>query len=148
MSNQCGDVSTNLQNSTIEDYKHDYKLMSEISPTFTPFRAYMRASCRDWKIRSAEHHSIEAGIQLSFPLLSTGNDYDPATPGKFAEDIARQFPGSVYLRRHGYGHSSASMPSDCVHSIVREYFLLGFLPPLGTECKPNFDAFASAQYNF
>ncbi len=68
------------------------------------------------------------------PSSGLGNDFDPVTPGRFADKMADRFGSAVSVRRAGYGHCSMSQPSKCIDKIVREYFVEGKVPHKGVKC--------------
>lgn len=120
----------------IEDFEKFWKLSYEDSPNFSVYFAGNGAMCHSgWQFRGAERYSGDFNTNTSFPLLLLGNDFDPVTPGRYADKMSKGFAGSVSVRRAGYGHCSISQSSKCIDDIVTKYFVYGELPAPGTYCE-------------
>lgn len=121
---------------SIERAKKHIQLLEEDSPLFGQFFAGQAIKCiGSWKLRSNERHRGHFDSNTSFPLLALGNDFDPVTPGRFADMMADKFGSAVSVRRAGYGHCSSSQPSKCINKIVRDYFVDGTVPHKGIKCE-------------
>ncbi|GAC76980.1 hypothetical protein PANT_22d00283 [Moesziomyces antarcticus T-34] len=119
----------------IEHAKKHIRVLEEDSPLFGQFFADQGIKCLgSWKIRSNERHHGHFDSNTSFPILTLGNDFDPVTPGRFADMMAHRFGSAVSVRRAGYGHCSMSQPSKCMDKIIGAYFVNGTVPHKGTKC--------------
>ncbi|SOV04935.1 uncharacterized protein UDID_02961 [Ustilago sp. UG-2017a] len=120
---------------SINRAKEHIRTLEKDSPLFGQFFSEQGIKCvGSWKIRSNERHQGKFNSNTSFPLLTLGNDFDPVTPGRFADMMADKFGSAVSVRRAGYGHCSMSQPSKCINKIVREYYVNGTVPKKGIKC--------------
>ncbi|KAJ7635081.1 TAP-like protein-domain-containing protein [Roridomyces roridus] len=94
----------------------------------------LRIECSTWPEYPKENFKGPMGGNTSFPLLVIGNTADPVCPLWASHKMSDVFPGSVVLTQDSPGHCSVSAPSICTQKYVREYFINGTLPPLGTVC--------------
>lgn len=119
----------------IDRAKEHIQSLEKDSPLFGQFFAEQGVKCLgSWKLRSNDRHRGNFESNTSFPLLTLGNDFDPVTPGRFADKMANKFGSAVSVRRAGYGHCSSSQPSKCINKIIRDYFVDGTVPKKGIKC--------------
>lgn len=133
----CGDAlqGPSAKSWSIERAKDHIRTLEADSPLFGQFFADQGIKCiGSWKLRSNERHRGHFDSNTSYPLLTLGNDFDPVTPGRFADKMADLFGSAVSVRRAGYGHCSMSQPSKCIDKIIGEYFVNGTVPHKGTKC--------------
>lgn len=133
----CGDslAEASEESWSIHRAKKHIETLEDDSPLFGQLFAATGINCLgSWKLRSNERHRGHFRSNTSFPLLALGNDFDPVTPGRFADKMADRFGSAVSVRRAGYGHCSMSQPSKCIDKIVREYFVEGKVPHKGVKC--------------
>ncbi|SNX82860.1 uncharacterized protein MEPE_01566 [Melanopsichium pennsylvanicum] len=133
----CGDALRDAPERPwgIEEAKTHIQGLEKDSPLFGQFFGGQGVKCiGSWKLRSNERHHGNFESNTSFPLLTLGNDFDPVTPGRFADKMANKFKSAVSVRRAGYGHCSMSQPSKCINKIVRDYFVDGTVPKKGIKC--------------
>ncbi len=133
----CGDAlrEPSEKSWTIEGAKKHIGVLEKDSPLFGQFFADQGLKCLgSWKIRSNERHRGHFDSNSSYPLLTLGNDFDPVTPGRFADKMADSFGSAVSVRRAGYGHCSMSQPSKCINKIIGDYFVNGTVPEKGIKC--------------
>lgn len=155
----CGDAHTDAppsaehrydENSTawdISDFERHLKPILNDSQHFGSLFGSIGLMCESaWQTRAAERHFGNFTSQTAFPILALGNDYDPVTPGKYADMMAKRFPGAVSVRREGYGHCSISQPSSCIADAVSAYFLEGKIPEPGLRCGVDEPIFSSKSY--
>lgn len=120
---------------SVEEAKQHIRILEQDSPLFGALWAAEGIKCiGSWKIRSNERHRGHFDSNTSFPLLALGNDYDPVTPGRFADMMAKGFGSAVSVRRAGYGHCSSSQPSKCINKVIRDYLVDGTVPHKGIKC--------------
>ncbi|CBQ72234.1 conserved hypothetical protein [Sporisorium reilianum SRZ2] len=133
----CGDGlhDASAQPWSIERAKKHIRVLEADSALFGQFFADQAIKCiGSWKLRSNERHRGRFDSNTSYPLLMLGNDFDPVTPGRFADMMADKFGSAVSVRRTGYGHCSMSQPSKCVNRIIGDYFVNGTVPQKGVKC--------------
>lgn len=134
----CGDAlrEPSEKSWSIDQAKEHIRVLEADSALFGQFFADQGIKCiGSWKLRSNERHRGQFKSNTSYPLLTLGNDFDPVTPGRFADKIADTFGSAVSVRRAGYGHCSLSQPSKCINRIIGDYFVNGTVPDKGTKCE-------------
>ncbi|CAA7269867.1 unnamed protein product [Cyclocybe aegerita] len=112
----------------------EYAKQASMKSSFGSQVAAVRLLCSGWKIHP---NSFKGPItaNTSYPLLIIGNTLDPITPLAAAKEAVKAFPGSVLLTQDSPGHASVTTPSECTYRHVRNYFLNGTLPIVGTICN-------------
>jgi pimeloyl-ACP methyl ester carboxylesterase len=98
--------------------------------------ARIRLGCAGWPKFPKDHFQGPFEANTSHPILLVGNTADPVTPLWAAKKMSRGFKDSVVLTQNSAGHCSVSAPSLCTMKYIREYFVDGTLPDLGTVCEP------------
>jgi len=68
------------------------------------------------------------------PIVVIGTTRDPATPMKWAVDLAGQLDSGVLVRRDGDGHTGYNAGNDCVNQAVESYLIDGTVPKDGLSC--------------
>ncbi|KAJ7030780.1 Alpha/Beta hydrolase protein [Mycena alexandri] len=141
----CNDASA--VNDTVSELQQFYFEAQKVS-SFADLWANWRVVCSGWKVhRPGRFSGPVQAANTSFPLLVVGNTVDPVTPISGAIKTAQAFPGSVLLTLDAVGHTSVNAPSTCVFGYLREYFVNGTLPEVGTVCTPNAPVFPSSEGN-
>ncbi len=72
-------------------------------------------------------------VDVAAPILVIGTQYDPATPGRHAEELAAALGDAVAMRWEGLGHTAYPV-SECVDGAVDDFLIDGRLPAAGTSC--------------
>lgn len=101
------------------------------APTFGPALAWGLLACRDWPARGQK---LPDWSTPRTPPLIVGTRFDPATPGKWAERLHGQLPGSGLVIWEGYGHTAYLQGSGCVDEVIDNYLLVGDLPAQTRVC--------------
>lgn len=103
------------------------------APIFGPYLAYAGLACRYFPAaKKAEHISITN--LATNPVLIIGTTRDPATPYKWAQELAEIFEGSILISLDGDGHTGHGRGSKCVDSAVDRYLLTGITPKSALVC--------------
>jgi len=77
---------------------------------------------------------FDIDYQSDAPIVVLGGTDDPATPLRWAEEMATQMgSNATLLKFNGEGHSQIFV-SRCVDAIAKKLFLSGRTPDKGTEC--------------
>lgn len=73
----------------------------------------------------------------SAPLLFLSNRFDPATPLSAARRMAKMHPGARVVVKESLGHGvlTPGAPSECMDTIVADYFDEGVVPQRETFCE-------------
>lgn len=102
-----------------------------------------RLSCARWKFDSAEKIDTNKlhNVKTNFPVLFVNGMYDAVTPLEDAWEASSRFRKSRVLIHGGVGHGFTAHPSNCTNNVVREYFVDGKLPKVGSYCEPNMSAY-------
>ncbi|KAJ7773931.1 alpha/beta-hydrolase [Mycena metata] len=140
----CGDAVA--VNDTVPELQKFYSQAQNVSSFGDSFTTW-RIACSGWKVHRPGRFAGPVGANTSFPLLVIGNTVDPVTPISGANKTAQAFPGSVLLTLDAVAHTSVNAPSTCVFGYLREYFVNGTLPPVGTMCTPDSPVFPSSAGN-
>jgi hypothetical protein len=106
--------------------------LTKVAPDFGPAIAWGGLPCAYWPfpVTGASGPVHAPGTPTVLVVGSTG---DPATPYRWAEGVANQFPRAVLLTRRGEGHTGYES-SQCVRRYVDAFFESGSLPRVGTVC--------------
>lgn len=104
------------------------------SPTFGPFLAWGGLACTNWPIAPVGEarplHAEGAG-----PILVVGTTRDPATPYRWAQNVAGELSSGRLLTYDGDGHTAYGMGSKCIDAAVDTYVVSGVQPDEGTTCS-------------
>ncbi|KAF0718578.1 Aste57867_1604 [Aphanomyces stellatus] len=89
-----------------------------------------------WTARPVERFSGPWTTPLKNKLLLLNNKWDAATPLRWAQDTAELFgsDNAVLVTRDGYGHWTGTMPSQCIVTVLANFFNKGVYPDVGTNC--------------
>ncbi|TFK64069.1 alpha/beta-hydrolase [Pluteus cervinus] len=90
--------------------------------------------CSGWPQFTKTHFQGPFVANTSFPILLIGNTADPVTPLWAAQKMSKGFKNSMVLTQDTPGHCSISMPSLCTTQYIRDYFVDGSVPTIGTIC--------------
>ncbi|KAJ7753230.1 hypothetical protein B0H16DRAFT_1690860 [Mycena metata] len=132
----CNDASA--VNDTVSELQQFYFEAQKVS-SFADLWANWRVVCSGWKVhRPGRFSGPVRAANISFPLLVVGNTVDPVTPISGA---------SIRSKLNFLQHTSVNAPSTCVFGYLREYFVNGTLPEVGTVCTPNSPLFPSSEGN-
>ncbi|MGW7284741.1 alpha/beta hydrolase [Streptomyces sp. NPDC054847] len=107
------------------------------------FWTWAAEPCATWPAVAANRYSGPWNKPTAHPLLVVGTKYDPATPYRGAQAMARELANARLLTHDGYGHTALLNPSSCVNEHASRYFVDGTLPPAGTVCRPDTPPFAA-----
>ena len=103
------------------------------SPTFGAVFAWGLTGCGGVQVTSSvKPRDVHA--KGAAPIVVIGTTRDPATPMKWAEDLADQLDSGVLIRRDGDGHTGYHAGNDCVDGAVEGYLIDGTVPEDGLSC--------------
>ena len=103
------------------------------SPTFGAVFAWGLTGCGGVQVASSvKPRDVHA--KGAAPIVVIGTTRDPATPMKWAEDLADQLDSGVLIRRDGDGHTGYHVGNDCVDGAVEGYLIDGTVPEDGLSC--------------
>lgn len=125
-----------------EDLKDLRAAYDEASPVFGRFQLTQLLMCYG-RPKGTDFIRDRVKDIPSAKMLLVGTRGDPATPYRWTEETARRLgPAAVVLDNKGDGHTGYSS-SKCVHSEIDDFLLYGSLPPSGSSCPANGNAWSS-----
>ncbi|MEV8328086.1 alpha/beta hydrolase [Kitasatospora sp. NPDC056731] len=112
-------------------------------PDFDCARATVPMDYRDPAGRTVEpavirHPATDPAHRIGSLFFNPG---DPAWPYAGSRALADTLARGRLLTVHGYGHTALGNPSACAWDRERRYLVSGELPPPGTVCEPDHQAF-------
>jgi pimeloyl-ACP methyl ester carboxylesterase len=84
----------------------------------TAFVEFVRAQCEVWP-RGRMPADFHAPVESSHPVLILSGEFDPVTPRRYGDEVARSLPRSRHLVLRGQGHSV--MRVGCVPRLMAEF---------------------------
>ncbi len=105
------------------------------APTFGESLGWGVLSCKDWPY--AAQQAIKISPSTSAPVMLLATENDPATPAKWAQEVAMKLGNAeLVLWEGGYNHTAYLEGSKCVTDRVDAYLLEGTIAPgTTTTCK-------------
>ena len=88
--------------------------------------------CADFPA-SDESLPVIAAVDTPTPVLVVGTKDDPATPARYAPQMAAALGDAVAIEWEGAGHT-ATLSSECITGIVADYLVDQVVPADGTTC--------------
>lgn len=101
------------------------------APTLGPM--FLGATCEGWPVDGDALPLVSATAVV--PALVIGNTQDPATPLRWARQLADDLPGSSLVTFVGDGHTIAGRGNGCVDSLVERFLVDLVTPPPDTVCR-------------
>lgn len=83
------------------------------------FVDFMQAQCAVWP-RGAVPADFHAPVTVDRPVLLLSGEFDPVTPPRYGERVARDLPRSRHLLLRGQGHGNLAV--SCVPRIIAAFF--------------------------
>lgn len=106
--------------------------LARTAPFFGPLFAWGEAQCAVWPALPTRAPGAITG-HGGPPVLVVGTTGDPATPYRWAVDVAHQLSGAALVTFQGDYHV-AYFYSACVRASIDAYFVHGTVPARGTVC--------------
>ena len=105
--------------------------LTSCTPASSP--TVFRTVCAQWpvpEVGGLDSYAAEGAA----PILVVGTTNDPATPYRWAEQLADTLSSAVLLTYEGEGHTAYGSSNDCIADTVDAYLLTGAVPADGTRC--------------
>jgi pimeloyl-ACP methyl ester carboxylesterase len=99
--------------------------------------------CATWPAKAADRYTGPWNKTTAHPVLVVGTTFDPATPYRDAQAMAKELANARLLTNNGYGHTALINSSSCVNAYESRYFVDGTLPPPGTTCRQDTPPFSA-----
>ncbi len=103
-------------------------------PEMARAMSWGNAPCSTWFDHSATKPAAVTS-NTTAPILIIGTSFDPATPYKWSQALARQLPTSRLLTYRGDGHTAYGDTNMCIDDITDRFLLTAELPDAGTTCS-------------
>ncbi len=113
---------------SIDQVREFANQLSQSAPTFGESLGWGVLSCKDWPY--APQQAIKISPSTSAPVMLLATENDPATPAKWALEVATKLGNAeLVLWEGGYNHTAYFEGSDCVTDRVDAYLLEGTIAP-------------------
>ena len=106
----------------------------KVAPRFGPFVVWGGLPCVYWPVQNKQQPKPIAA-KGSAPIVVIGTVRDPATPYKWAQNLARQLSSGVLLTFDGDGHTAYLQGNHCVTEAANKYLISAQPPKDGTTCR-------------
>ncbi|MFF3008683.1 alpha/beta hydrolase [Kitasatospora sp. NPDC057940] len=107
-----------------------------------PYLVWQNQRCAAWPAEAArDRYTGPWNRPTSAPILVVALTGDPAWPYEGSRALADTLARGRLLTVHGYGHTALGNPSACAWDREQRYLVSGELPPPGTVCEPDHQAF-------
>jgi len=103
-------------------------------PEMARAMSWGNAPCSTWFDHSPTKPAAVTS-NTTAPILIIGTSFDPATPYKWSQALARQLPTSRLLTYRGDGHTAYGDTNMCIDDITDRFLLTAELPSPGTTCS-------------
>ncbi|KAJ3192828.1 hypothetical protein HK101_005917 [Irineochytrium annulatum] len=139
---KCND-GDDVRNISLAEWDEVAGVMSGMNPVAGRGWTYLGLICRHWNIRPAERYTGPWGKNMKNKILILTNTLDNVTPIDSAQVVYRELTSAnaVLLKQIGVGHCSLAQPSACTIAAVRDLFVDGVVPEVGTVCKADVELF-------
>lgn len=107
--------------------------LARIAPTIGRFQGFGDISCAEWPVDAKTERGPVTGAGAD-PILVVGTTGDPATPYRWAEELADQLESAVLVTYEGEGHTAYG-ESNCVDEVINRYLLTGEAPTEPVICS-------------
>ncbi len=114
------------------------------SPNAGTWLAWFTFGCTFWTARDADRFTGSFHTRPAYPALVMNTRYDPITPARNADTVARLITGSRVVITEGYGHTTLLNSGPCGTGYRERYLLDRTLPPPGATCPAGVVPFTSS----
>ncbi len=122
-----------MSTSTRETLDAEAAALAAAAPVFGPQMSYGGTSCDTWPFEATRVREPIAA-KGSAPILVVGTTGDPATPYKWAQNLASQLENGHLVTYNGEGHTAYNKSNSCVDNAVDDFFLKGTVPTEDPNC--------------
>jgi pimeloyl-ACP methyl ester carboxylesterase len=107
--------------------------LRETAPIFGSYVDINTVQCANWPVKpSVAPAAIRA--EGAAPILVLGTTNDPATPYRWAQNLAGQLASGHLVTREGHGHLAYNRSNSCVDEALDGYLLFGAVPASDPRC--------------
>lgn len=104
------------------------------APRFGPFVVWGSLPCTFWPAKAQEQPSPLVARGAA-PIVVVGTTRDPATPYKWAKNLAGELESGRLLTLEGDGHTAYLQGNACITRAVEDYLVKEQAPKDGAVCK-------------
>ena len=105
----------------------------KVAPRFGPFVVWGGLPCVYWPSQTKQEPKPLAANGAP-PIVVIGTIRDPATPYKWAQNLAAELSSGVLLTFNGDGHTAYLQGNPCITKATDNYLITTDLPRDGTTC--------------
>ncbi|WP_396454770.1 alpha/beta hydrolase [Actinomadura sp.] len=114
-------------------YKKYADQAEKAAPRFGPFVVWGGLPCVYWPVQTKEEPK-PLTAKGAAPIVVIGTIRDPATPYKWAQNLASQLSSGVLLTFNGDGHTAYLQGDPCITKATDDYLITTDPPKDGTRC--------------
>ncbi len=107
--------------------------LHKTAPVFGPYLDFNIVQCANWPVKRPSAPAANRA-EGAAPILVLGTTNDPATPYRWAQNLAEQLASGHLVTREGHGHLAYNRSNSCVDEALDDYLLLGAVPATDLRC--------------
>jgi pimeloyl-ACP methyl ester carboxylesterase len=104
------------------------------APRFGPFVVWGSLPCSYWPTKNTQQPQAVAARGAA-PIVVVGTTRDPATPYKWAKNLAGELESGRLLTLEGDGHTAYLQGNPCISKAIEHYLVTEQPPKEGTTCR-------------
>lgn len=106
----------------------------KVAPRFGPFVVWGSLPCTYWPAKTSQEPKA-LSAKGAAPIVVVGTTRDPATPYKWAENLAGELSSGRLLTLEGDGHTAYLQGNPCITRAVENYLIKEQAPREGAVCR-------------
>jgi pimeloyl-ACP methyl ester carboxylesterase len=119
--------------SDVATWRADAQAITTAAPVIGPYLIYGDTLCSNWPYQSTR--TLEPIVAVGSPdILVIGTTNDPATPYRWAVNLAAELSKGHLISYAGEGHTAYNKSNSCVDDAVTNFFLRGVVPAADPKC--------------
>lgn len=103
----CVNCNETLHNNSVTDFQQDAAQYAKLNGGLSFYKSDFKV-CEAWNRGRVDSslldHNIANLAEATFPVLVFAGEYDPITPGRNGERLAKKFNKGSSVKAHSYGH--------------------------------------------
>ncbi len=126
----CSDYYFDTEESARRDFVAHVR---ETAPVFGSYVETNTLQCVTWPIKRPSA-PVAIRAEGAAPILVVGTTNDPATPYRWAQNLAGQLERGHLVTHEGQGHIAYRKANSCVDDAIDDYLLVGRVPESDPHC--------------
>lgn len=114
-------------------WAEDARVLAKKAPVIGPYLAYGDQLCSEWPY-PAVMTPQKVSAHGAGDILVVGTTGDPATPYRWAKNLASELEGGHLITYTGEGHTAYNKSNACVNDAVEGFLLRGKVPAKDPQC--------------